>query len=482
MRCPHCSLEIPIGQQFCGGCGKRVNVGFDDIQDSVLSDAADRRSVMTEKILLNAIGGFIVLWVGIKLLNDYYLETEFPAGKSVALSFAAPTSKVRQRNQMELKLQTEELAVPRVGRVEAQGMSWRRDPFKSSLRTAECTSPEAETVKKAISSGLAYLARRQKPDGSWHIRQENGSAGNWARPGVTGLALLALMGNGETWLTVRTDDAGKAVSSKYGGKVKSGVNYLTSIQALDGEDVGLIGPKKNHYMYNQGYATAALCEAYATSGDPYLGRAARKAVNYIISAQQKSGGWDYYSKPGPRADTSVTCCQLMALFTAQQAGIKVPEQVFEKGLKFIDSLTDPKTFNVGYDKRWARSEEGQRFGATAMALATQLYLGRSPSTEAIRRQAKRLSAFRLPAYNAKWKKEKKAAVMDYYYIYHGTMAFHRLGGDQWVKWNKAMIKTLASSQQRGGYWPLFDSHSQAGGRIYSTATAVLSLEVYSRYP
>ncbi len=482
MRCPHCTLEISIGQQFCGNCGKKVNVGFDHIQDSVLADAADRRSVVTEKILVNVIGVLIVLWVGVKLLNDYYLDTEFPAGKSIALSFTAPVPKVTQKNQVAFRLETEELSVPGVGRVEAQGMSWRRDPFRSGLRTTECTSEEADRVNRAISSGLGYLAKQQKPDGGWEIQQEGGTVGRWGRAGVTGLALLALMGDGETWLKIKVDDVGKPVYSKYGAKVRAGVNYLTSIQILEGDDAGLIGPKSNHYMYNQGFATAALCEAYAASGDPYLGRAARKAVNYIISAQQKSGGWDYYSEPSPRADTSVSCCQLMALFSAQQAGIKVPEQVFERGLQFIDSMTDPKTYNVGYDKRWARAEEGQRFGTTAMALAVQLYLGRSPSSEAIRRQAKRLGAFRLPGYDAKWKKEKKAAMMDYYYIYHGTMAFHRLGGEEWVKWNKAMIKALAGSQQKAGCWPLFDTHSRAGGRIYSTAVALLSLEVYSRYP
>jgi len=488
MRCPHCKLEIPIGQQFCGGCGKRVTVGFDHIQDSVLSDAADRRAQLAEKILLNVIGGLIVLWVGVKLYNDYYLTTDFPASKDISVSFTAPKPKIRAENRLDLGVKADSLEMPRVGTVGAQGMSWRREPFRTRLLREECSSEEADAVRAAIERALAYIAKNQHSDGSWYVgRNEGGSASHdgWGRTGVSGLALLALMGDGHTWIAV-PDERGKMVAGKYAGIVKKGVNYLTASQVLKGQDVGLVGPKKGHFMYNQGFAAAALSEAYALSGDPYVGRAAQKAVNYIISAQQKSGGWDYWEKPSVRADTSVTCCQLMALYAAHAAGIKVPGQVFEGGLRWIDSVTDPKTFNVGYDKRWELKEENQRFGTTAMGLALQLYLGRSPSTESVRRQSKRLLAFKLPDYDRKWKKSQKAAALDYYYIYHGSMAFHRLGGEDWKKWNKAAVKTLTASQIRrgtaSGTWPLYDPHSKLGGRIFSTSTAVLTLQVYYRYP
>jgi hypothetical protein len=484
MRCPHCNLDIPIGQQFCGNCGKRVDVGFDHIRDAVLSDAADRRASLTEKVLLNVIGGLVVLWVGLWLLNGHYEEERFPASRSGSLSLSAPRPQVKTEDRLTLKIEPRDVPVPHVERVGAKGMSWRRDPFKSKLRDASCDSKQSEAVRQAVKKGLDYLSKSQASDGGWSIVGQGGvAANNWGRVGVTGLACLALLGDGHVWGPLGTDERGKEIKSPYGEKTRKGINFLTVQQVTKGPDKGRVGGKAGHPMYNQGFATAALAEAYAMSGEPYLGEAAQWAVNYIISAQQKSGGWDYWEKQGARADTSVTCCQLMGLYSARLAGLKVPDQVFKDGQRWLDSVTDPKTFNVGYDRRWEKSEEGTRFGTTAMGLALQLYLGRSPSAESIRRQARRLLYFRPPEYKASWKPDEKAARMDYYYIYHGTMAFHRLGGDDWRKWNKALIKMLTATQSKSGFWQSRDNpHGKAAGRIYTTAAALLALEVYYRYP
>ena len=73
-------------------------------------------------------------------------------------------------------------------------------------------------------------------------------------------------------------------------------------------------------MYAQGLATLALCEAYGMTRDEHVGAAARKAVAFIDRAQNPStGGWRYY--PGEPGDTSVTGWQVMALKSAQLAGI-----------------------------------------------------------------------------------------------------------------------------------------------------------------
>ncbi len=486
MRCPHCNSEVPIGQQFCANCGKKIEVGFEHIQEAVLSDAAERRTGSTEKILINLIGILIVVWVGFKLLNNHYLEEKFPASRSGSLCFTAPPPKVERERRLKLEVTPREAPVPRVRTLAPQGMSWRRNPVKGELQVSSGGS--SKVVKGMLARGLKYLAGHQGPDGGWYVAKEGGNRliDRWGRAGVTGLACLALLGDGHTWVPIGTDSKGKPVYSTYGPKVKKGINFLTSQQVIKGPDAGLIGPKKGHFMYNQGLATAALAEAYAMSGDPYLGQAARKAVNYIISAQQKSGGWDYYDRPSARADTPVTACQLSALYSAHLAGIKVPRQVFEKGLGWFDAMTDRQTFKIGYDKKWDFSQDHIGYGSTGMGLLLQLYLGRSPSAESIRRQARTLMRQAKPDYHPKWSPKAKARKVDYYYLYHATMAFHRLGGKDWAIWNKALIKALAASQEKTGKWtgswPPYDANSLKGGRIYTTAAAVLALEVYYRYP
>jgi hypothetical protein len=60
------------------------------------------------------------------------------------------------------------------------------------------------------------------------------------------------------------------------------------------------------------------------------------------------------------------------------------------------------------------------------------------------------------------------------------------GGDDWERWN-AVVRDRIVSQQRdsghqAGSWDPDDSEwGTRGGRIYSTALATLTLEVYYRY-
>ncbi|MHC4916247.1 MAG: zinc ribbon domain-containing protein, partial [Planctomycetota bacterium] len=210
MRCPHCSLEIPIGQQFCGNCGKRVDVGFDDIRESVLSDAADRRSGILEKVLLNLIGALIVIWVAVALLNDHYRESIFPGARSASICMPAPPPSAQTDNRLVPKIDAPSIPMPRVPRRAAQAVSWRREPFKAKMCEAACSRDQQEQVKRMVAKGLAYLASRQGGDGGWYISREGGSKLNdWGRAGITGLALLSFLGDGHTWVAIGENSKGE---------------------------------------------------------------------------------------------------------------------------------------------------------------------------------------------------------------------------------------------------------------------------------
>jgi hypothetical protein len=60
------------------------------------------------------------------------------------------------------------------------------------------------------------------------------------------------------------------------------------------------------------------------------------------------------------------------------------------------------------------------------------------------------------------------------------------GGEPWKRWNDVVRDHILSLQVRGtdcarGSWEPNDRWSSEGGRVYSTALAVLSLEVYYRF-
>ena len=81
-------------------------------------------------------------------------------------------------------------------------------------------------------------------------------------------------------------------------------------------------------------------------------------------------------------------------------------------------------------------------------------------------------------------------VVDFYYIYYGSLAMFQMGGDYWKGWNELVRDPLLSKQVRepgdnlGSWEPVGGSprgYADGAGRVYSTAMAALSLEVYYRY-
>ena len=75
-----------------------------------------------------------------------------------------------------------------------------------------------------------------------------------------------------------------------------------------------------------------------------------------------------------------------------------------------------------------------------------------------------------------------------YYNYYATQVMIHYGGPSWPKWNEQLRDFLIASQARrgpaNGSW-YFDNPddlgTRSGGRLYCTAMAAMTLEVYYRH-
>lgn len=316
--------------------------------------------------------------------------------------------------------------------------------------------------EKAVNTGLTWLQKIQKKDGSWSFGDvgEAGSPGSMQTTdaGATSLALLTFLGGGHT----------HEVRGPYKETVSKGLSWLIKQGQATSAGFDLRGrAQANSGLYVQGLATICLCEAAALEPkDRTLRKAAFAAVNFIERAQDRQGGgWRY--KPNEPGDTSVTGWQIMALQSAKAGRIIVNTNVMRDARRFLGSVAIEDGAKYGYVPG-----QGATPSMTAVGLLCQMYMGWKRDHPQLKAGVEYLSQVGPSRENM-------------YYNYYATQVLHHFGGEHWEKWNAKMREHLVTTQIKegpgAGSWNVTDGHGGAGGRIYQTALSIMTLEVYYRH-
>ena len=346
------------------------------------------------------------------------------------------------------------------------------DPYvarSTSQRTqwARRQGGSAET-EAAVDAALRWLAAHQESDGRWDADRwgggfetktaghDRGGAGTNADTGITGLAILTFLANGQTHL-----------EGKCRKNVQRGLEFLLRSQALDGN---LSGQSRLYAsMYCHGMATLALSEALAMTGDVRIRPYVRKAIEYTVNAQNPtSGGWRY--QPGDQGDMSQFGWQVMALKSAGMAGIPIPDSTRAGMIAFLNRCA------LGRHDGLACYQPGRPAARamTAESLVCRYFLKLEPDDD-LKNEATHFILGELP----------QAGKPNLYYWYYGTLAMYQVQGPAWSKWNQAMQRRLIAIQRAdgpyAGSWDPDTVWGSYGGRVYSTALGALCLEVYYRY-
>ena len=322
-------------------------------------------------------------------------------------------------------------------------------------------------TEASVQAALEWLAKNQSSDGHWDaatfgagrenrlLGQDRGGAGAHADTGITSLALLAMLGAGETHLQGARRE-----------RVQLGLEYLLRSQRPDGD----LGGSAELFarMYCHSMSTLALSEAYAMTGDDRIRPYLERAVRYTIAAQDPvGGGWRY--RPGDEGDMSQFGWQLMALKSAQLCGLDVPERTRSGMRRFLDRVSS------GPQRGLASYRPGERPSPTmtAEALVCRLFLESYQDGQIV--EAQRYLAESPP----------QASNEDFYYWYYGTLALFQTQGEAWENWNQQLQRHLLSRQRAdgdlAGSWDPDTKWGSYGGRVFSTALGALCLEVYYRY-
>ncbi|MHC4601140.1 MAG: protein kinase domain-containing protein [Planctomycetota bacterium] len=346
--------------------------------------------------------------------------------------------------------------------------------------------PPNKDVGLAIEEGLRWLERHQNEHGDWsaegisdHCRGRGcwGAGNEHNDLGVTGLALLAFLGAGNT-----------PTHGRHTGTVGRTIELLDAVQVVSGcfGRHGVWGSR----IYNQAICTWAMAEAYGLSRkDPQLLGIAQRAVDYLVACQNTGAGWRYGPKPGD-SDSSVTGWATLALVSARDHGLDVPENSLSGALRWFDEVTDRKDYHVGYRRigdvcpPLPKVEDGFHPAETTTAigvLSRILVLGEEAATvPSVPGGGKRLSRNR-----PKW--DVEAGTIDMYYWHFGALAMFQLGGTYWESWEAPLRGALLDHQDWStncsrGSWDPVGAWGTAGGRVYATAINTLTLATDRRYP
>lgn len=338
-----------------------------------------------------------------------------------------------------------------------------RDPrLRAELieREGGTTSTEA-----AVARGLRWLDQHQHRNGRWSLHRFNsvgqcdgqcdGEGYIESDSAATSLCLLPFLGAGQTHLT-----------GKYRETVARGLSWLLDQQRSNGDLRG--DSHGNAGMYAHGQGTIVLCEAYGMTRDETLRRPAERAVRFILAAQHEEGGWRY--SPGERGDTSVLGWQLMALQSARAAGIAIPDEHLQAADAYLDTVAAD-----GFSRYAYQPGHPPTHVMTAEALLCRFYLGWKKSDPGVVEGVRYLVEEHPPSWDEP----------NIYYWYYGTQTLHHFGGRAWDLWNQRMRRVLVDQQERHGHlagsWSPAGPFSQEGGRLYTTALSICTLEVYYRH-
>lgn len=305
-------------------------------------------------------------------------------------------------------------------------------------------------VTATINFTLAELARKQNEDGSW-----SGTYGK--NVGETSLCLLAFMALGNL-----------PGEGKYGSNVAKGVNWILAQSKQSGLIQYTEQSKQAAAMYGHALATLMLSEVWGQTrhkrSQSDVGNTLRRATDLIVQVQGPKGGWGYSSKPTD-GDTSICVMQIIALKSAQEAGIFVQDRTIEKALELVMTRFDSKKGSFGYNNsHFSHGHAGSSAAGTCIMLITGQ--GDKPEIQKSQKFIFNLLKDYLDG------KGKKPGNQHEYFMYYASVCAYAAGEKEFAYWNKIAGPHLLK-MRRGKGW--------STAAPYKAAFCVLAAALPYRY-
>ncbi len=330
-------------------------------------------------------------------------------------------------------------------------------PREAEVRQEGSRSPRVfkdefdRETRAAVDRALAWLAGRQNANGSWTNRvgyklydDYYGEEGDSVD--VTALACMAFVSSGNV-----------PKRGKYGRVVEKAVDFLLGCVR---EEDGYV-TKNGSRMYSHAFATLFLAEIYGMTRGTDLRAKLKQAVNLLVAAQNKEGGWRYQPIPVD-ADLSVTVSTLQALRAARNVGIAVPRDTIERAQKYVKRCVTRFGFTYQTSTDYHFNDTRVSYALTACGIVS-LYSSGDYSSREVKDALKALPGLRRSLIPGR---------LHYYYgHYYASQAMYMAGGDYWNTYYPTVKSEILGMQQSDGSW------EDDVGRTYATAMACIVLQM-----
>ncbi len=300
----------------------------------------------------------------------------------------------------------------------------------------------ATPAPSAMDQAVAWLLEAQDPDGGWAMGR-TGAGANYT-VGLSALALLALISQAPEQETEQRHEA-----------IQRGLSFLLAQQDAD----GLFGPDITGSLYNHTLACLTLLEGHTEPADGL-----HAGLALLIRHQRAEGGWSYLRARSSKPNSGLTTWALLALMQAEQVGVVDFTNEIARGVAWLETTLDEEG-RVGY-----RRPGDHPHGSETLTAAAALCLGGRSGTPHLR-----LDQMLKQVLNDTGDAPE---TLDFYRTFFQATALREAGFGESPEMKQLLARLQAAQSREGeeiGSWASADPWAKSGGRVYSTALAVLAL-------
>ena len=323
---------------------------------------------------------------------------------------------------------------------------------------AEKAAAEKKRVREAIARAEEFLLTIQQPDGSFFGPK------NSCKYALTSLSLLALASSGH-----KPIDA-----DKEGAAITRGLEFILRANPQLQRSGGYFGVDGSR-MYGHGITTLCLAKMMRIGIHPRqvvrLDEVTRQAVELILKAQRARkynpkhrGGWRY-TPISNDSDLSISIWQILALVSAKNVGINVPDQSIDLAIRYLK-----RSYVSVRSARGIRTNMSRGFGylpgqrpTFAMTAAGLVGLQQCEDVFSPESQG-----------STQWLAKQELNTRTEQWFFFGTYFYSQaMRGDEKIR--QKTREVLLGLQKDDGSWADHSGRERGAGRVYSTAMALTSL-------